>query len=193
MRFEWVREGPAEACRDRCREWISATGRIAVETPRDFEAFARTRDLRGATIVLDSNGGVALAGIALGRAFRRLGLTTTVGKTTLVLQPGDGQPLATLSPRAVFVDIVERIELSAMEGLDSRLAERPDWTSYVCDAEIARPAGADLLSDADERIVVRGPGLSDFPPSGLARIENRFLQVCGSSLFRESNSSAGST
>ena len=87
MRFEWVREGPAESCRDRCRDWISASGRITVDTPRDFEAFARTRNIRGATIVLDSNGGVALAGIALGRSFRTLGLTTTVGKTILVHRP----------------------------------------------------------------------------------------------------------
>ena len=100
MRFESVREGPAESCRDRCREWISASGRITADTPRDFEAFARTRNIRGATIVLDSNGGVALAGIALGRSFRNLGLTTTVGKTTLLSPAGEGQPRATLSPRA---------------------------------------------------------------------------------------------
>ena len=100
MRFESVREGPAESCRDRCRDWISASGRITADTPRDFEAFARTRNIRGATIVLDSNGGVALAGIALGRSFRTLGLTTTVGKTTLLSPAGDGQPRATLSPRA---------------------------------------------------------------------------------------------
>jgi hypothetical protein len=100
MRFEWVTEGPAESCGDRCREWISATGRITAETPRDFEAFARTRDIRRATVVLDSNGGVALAGIALGRAFRTLELTSTVGKTTLLPSSGDGQPRGTLSPRA---------------------------------------------------------------------------------------------
>jgi hypothetical protein len=99
MRFEWIREGPAEVCGDRCREWISASGRIAVETPQDFEAFARTRDIRGATIVLDSGGGVALAGMALGRAFRKLGLTTTVGKT-IPVSSRDGVPRGTLSPRA---------------------------------------------------------------------------------------------
>ena len=100
MRFEAVREGPADSCRDRCREWISATGRITADTPRDFETFARTRDIRGATIVLDSSGGVALAGLALGRAFRSLGVITTVGKTTLLPPSGDGLRRATLSPRA---------------------------------------------------------------------------------------------
>src|SRR5262245_662238 len=100
MRFEWVREGPAEACRDRCREWISAAGRITAETPRDFEAFARTRDIRGTTVVLDSSGGVALAGLTLGRAFRTFGLITTVGKTTLLPPSGDGPRRATLSPQA---------------------------------------------------------------------------------------------
>ncbi len=47
MRFEWVREGPAEKCGSNCNEWVSAKGIILPETARDFEAFARTRDLTG--------------------------------------------------------------------------------------------------------------------------------------------------
>jgi hypothetical protein len=99
MRFEWVREGPAEACGDKCREWIAAIGRITAETPRDFEIFVRGRDLRGATLVLDSSGG-ALSGLALGRAIRRLDITTTVGKTLLLPATEDGEKRATLSPKA---------------------------------------------------------------------------------------------
>ena len=81
MRFEWVREGPAETCRDKCREWISATGNIVESTPKDFEAFLKGKDARKATIVLESNGGMVQAALTLGRIFRRLEVTTTVGKT----------------------------------------------------------------------------------------------------------------
>src|SRR5262245_58069047 len=80
MRFEWVREGPAERCGNNCREWIAASGTIVESTVHDFEAFARARDVRGATLVLDSPGGNVVQGLALGKEFRRLDLTTSVGK-----------------------------------------------------------------------------------------------------------------
>src|SRR5437764_878806 len=57
MRFEWMREGPADACGDRCREWISASGQIVATTARLFADFARGRDVRGAVIVMESPGG----------------------------------------------------------------------------------------------------------------------------------------
>src|SRR6266850_4556938 len=80
MRFALHQEGPAEACGANCRVLIAATGMITADTPREFEAFARDRDVRGATIVLDSKGGSVLGAIALGRAVRSLGMTTTVGR-----------------------------------------------------------------------------------------------------------------
>jgi hypothetical protein len=97
MRFELVREGPAESCGKTCRTWVSASGRITPDTARDFQAFARDRDLRGAVVMLDSNGGTVTSGLDLGRAFRRLDMTTSVGKTTRL--PGEGEPRATLSAR----------------------------------------------------------------------------------------------
>jgi hypothetical protein len=99
MRFQWVREGPAEQCGDQCREWISATGAIVDSTVQDFLAFARQRDVRGAVIVLDSPGGNVVQGLALGREFRRLEVTTSVGRT-VKLVAGDGEERAALSPRA---------------------------------------------------------------------------------------------
>jgi hypothetical protein len=99
MRFEWVREGGE--CRDRCRAWISASGRITESTPADFEAFIQGLDLRGATVALESGGGLVEGGLALGRAFRRLGLSTTVGRTVWLPTPANGERRATLSPRAV--------------------------------------------------------------------------------------------
>jgi hypothetical protein len=80
MRFALHQEGPAETCGTNCRTLISASGMITADTPRDFESFLRGRDLRGATIVLDSKGGSVLGALALGRAIRSLNLTTTVGR-----------------------------------------------------------------------------------------------------------------
>jgi hypothetical protein len=99
MRFEWVREGPADVCGDRCREWIAATGPVTPDTARDFDFFIEARDVRGATLVLDSGGGSVLASLDLGRKVRKLGLITTVGRTMKLPAPvGDAQR-AKLSPR----------------------------------------------------------------------------------------------
>ncbi|MET0537191.1 MAG: hypothetical protein ABWZ64_04445 [Xanthobacteraceae bacterium] len=81
MRFEWRREGPVDACGANCRTWISATGYITADTPREFENFAKDPKTRGAVLVLDSDGGSVLGTLALGRAIRSLDMITTVGKT----------------------------------------------------------------------------------------------------------------
>jgi hypothetical protein len=98
MQFERVREGGD--CRDRCRVWIVASGRISETSATDFEAFVRDVDVRGATVALESGGGVVEGGLALGRAFRRLGLTTTVGRVTRLPPDANGARRAALSPRA---------------------------------------------------------------------------------------------
>ena len=81
MQFELWTEGPAQACGNNCRTWVSASGAITSDTPREFEAFAKKNKIDGATIALDSDGGSVLGALALGRAIRKLGMTTTVGKT----------------------------------------------------------------------------------------------------------------
>jgi hypothetical protein len=73
MKFSWV------ACRPNCRGWVSAVGIVTADSPRDFDEFARGRQLVGATIVLDSSGGSVNDSIALGRRWRSLGALTTVG------------------------------------------------------------------------------------------------------------------
>ena len=100
MRFEWRMEGPAEQCGQRCRTWISATGVISEGTVREFEAFAKSFDLRRATLVLDSEGGSVLAALAIGRAIRSFGMTTTVGKTTMLPTLDGNAQRATLRPKA---------------------------------------------------------------------------------------------
>jgi hypothetical protein len=75
MHFNWV------ACQPDCKGWVSAVGIVTADSPREFEEFARDRQLGGATIVLDSSGGSVNDSIALGRRFRSLGAATTVGVT----------------------------------------------------------------------------------------------------------------
>jgi hypothetical protein len=59
MKFSWV------ACQPNCRGWISAIGIVTEDTPRKFDEFARGRQLGGATIVLDSRGGIEPSPIQL--------------------------------------------------------------------------------------------------------------------------------
>jgi hypothetical protein len=92
MKFSWV------ACEPNCRGWISAVGVVTTDSPRDFEDFARGRDLAGATIVLDSSGGSVNDSIALGRRFRDLGMLTTVGAS--VLSHGTKGDRGSVSPEA---------------------------------------------------------------------------------------------
>ena len=75
MHFSWV------ACQPNCKGWVSAVGIVTSDSPREFDEFARDRQLNGATIVLDSSGGSVNNAIALGRRFRSLGALTTVGIT----------------------------------------------------------------------------------------------------------------
>jgi hypothetical protein len=77
MRFSWI------ACQPNCRGWVSAVGIVTADSPRDFDEFARGRQLGGATIVLDSSGGSVNDSIALGRRWRNLGALTTVGISTV--------------------------------------------------------------------------------------------------------------
>jgi hypothetical protein len=98
MRFEWRREGPAQMCGSACRTWISATGYVTSDTPREFETFARRSDVRGAVLVLDSDGGSVLGTLALGRAVRGLDMVTTVGRTRSLPPGPDGVRYAALAP-----------------------------------------------------------------------------------------------
>jgi hypothetical protein len=81
MHFKW------NACQPDCRGWVSAVGIVTSDSPREFEEFAKDRQLAGATIVLDSSGGSVNDSIALGRKFRGLGALTTVGATVRTQTP----------------------------------------------------------------------------------------------------------
>jgi hypothetical protein len=81
MRFDWRSDGPSDLCGKMCHTWISAVGPITEKTPRDFAAFAAGRDVHGAVMVLDSEGGSVVESQQLGRTLRGLDITTTIGKT----------------------------------------------------------------------------------------------------------------
>jgi hypothetical protein len=100
MHFYLRLQGPADACGVKCQLWISASGAITADTPRDFELFAQGQDLAGAVVALDSDGGSVLGAIALGRTIRRLGLDTTVGRIVDLDAAGQDTPRAKFSPRA---------------------------------------------------------------------------------------------
>ena len=87
MRFTLFADGSAEACGVKCRPLIAASGMITADTPRQFIAFVRDNALQaaqgtqtGATVVLESDGGSVLGALDLGRAIRRFGFATTVGR-----------------------------------------------------------------------------------------------------------------
>jgi hypothetical protein len=115
MRFEWLKEGPAEVCGDHCREWIAATGPITPESARDFEFFAEARPLRGATLVLDSGGGSVLASLELGRKVRQLGLRTTVGRSLKLPTPAGELQHAKQSPRGECASMCVFVLLGGVE------------------------------------------------------------------------------
>ncbi len=96
MRFELRQQ--TGACGDTCRSWISASGAITADAARDFLKFAEGRDLRGALMALDSDGGSVLGAMALGREIRKRGITTTVGRT-IETRESNATRVA-LSPRA---------------------------------------------------------------------------------------------
>lgn len=89
MRFKWHQQNReiganATSCQPDCRGWIGAVGAITSDTIKAFDEFARGREIAGATIVLDSSGGSVLDAIALGRRWRKFGVSTTVGTTVEV-------------------------------------------------------------------------------------------------------------
>ncbi len=100
MHFSLRLQGPGDDCASNCRTLIAASGAITADTPQDFKTFARDRDLAGATVVLDSDGGSVHGAIALGREIRRLGLDTTVGRLADLDGAQRDMPRARLIPRA---------------------------------------------------------------------------------------------
>jgi len=87
MRFALFADGSPETCATTCRPLIGASGMITSDSSRQFITFVRDNALQagqggqpGATVVLESDGGSVLGALDLGRAIRRFGFATTVGR-----------------------------------------------------------------------------------------------------------------
>jgi hypothetical protein len=100
MHFKLRLQGPSETCGATCKLLVAASGAITADTPQNFKNFARERDLSGAAIVLDSDGGSVHGAIALGREIRRLGLDTTVGRLDDLDSSEHGLRRAKFNPNA---------------------------------------------------------------------------------------------
>ena len=115
MHFELRLEGPAEACGKDCRTWVSATGAITSDTAREFEAFSQKHNIRGGTIALDSDGGSVHGALALGRAVRKLGMITTIGKSVDVPVTEGAAKRSRLLPRAYCESMCAFVLLAGVE------------------------------------------------------------------------------
>lgn len=86
MRFTWHDRNDNDPlartiCGPQCKGWVAAVGIVTGDTEKEFDDFARDKNLNGATIVLDSSGGSVLDAIELGRRWRKMGIHTAVGLT----------------------------------------------------------------------------------------------------------------
>ena len=116
MQFALRMEGPAAVCGSHCRLFVAASGAITADTPRDFQNFAQGRDLAGATIVFDSDGGSVHGAIKLGRQIRALGLNTTVGRLTDLAPVAHARiPRASFSGRADCESMCAFVMLGGVE------------------------------------------------------------------------------
>jgi hypothetical protein len=129
MTFESHAEVPASICEKSCRTWITATGPITERTPRDFEDFAAQRDLRGATLVIDSEGGSVVGAIEFGRVVRKLEMNTTVGKS-IVARQADGTSASKFTAKASCQSMCVFLLLAGKQRYvapDSRLLVHQIW------------------------------------------------------------------
>jgi hypothetical protein len=149
MHFAWQQEGPASVCGNQCRTWISAIGTITADTPEAFTEFVRNRDARGAVVALDSGGGSVHGAIALGREIRRLGMTTTIGRTVLLASEGNvTAQRATLSPRADCESMCAFVLLAGVKRIvprEARVMVHQIWLGDRRDDAAAATYSADDL------------------------------------------------
>src|SRR5215475_3568213 len=130
MHFEVRMQGPADAGAPNCKTLVSASGAITAETARHFLSFAQGRDLSGATLAIDSDGGSVLGAIALGREIRKLKLTTTVGRLVDLPAEGKDGARALLSPNADCESMCAFVLLGGVRRLvpsDARVMVHQIW------------------------------------------------------------------
>ena len=148
MQFESHAEVPASICEQSCRTWITASGPITERTPRDFQEFAARHDLRGATLVLDFEGGSVVGAIELGRAVRKLEMNTTVGKA-IVTRQGDGTTAPKFTAKASCQSMCVFLMLAGRQRYvspDARLLVHQIWLTDKTKASKTHTYTADELA-----------------------------------------------
>lgn len=150
MKFSFVAEGSSADCTvASCRNWIAASGTITSDTPAAFDTFARGRDLRGATVVLDSSGGSVLDAIALGRKFRELGIMTTVGASVDKADAAGRRVRTAIEPRAACESMCVFVLLSGTKRYvppEARIRVHQIWLGdRANDAKAANYNAQDLM------------------------------------------------
>lgn len=100
MRFELRQSVAGETCENKCEKWISAAGAITADSGRDFLQAVKDKNVTGATVVLDSDGGSVIGAIALGREIRKISLNTAVGRVVDLPPTAKNEPRTALIPRA---------------------------------------------------------------------------------------------
>lgn len=91
MAFLHVRSNE-QGCEPNCREWIAAEGLISRSSSAKLKSLLDQLDGRALPVVIQSPGGIADGGIALGKLVRERGLDVYVGSTTLTATCMPGKP-----------------------------------------------------------------------------------------------------
>lgn len=80
--------------------WIIARGRVSDRTANEFSRFLSQIGEHPAGVMLQSNGGRLMEGLALGREIRAAGLATRVAELADCAEDSDGQSRETTAPKA---------------------------------------------------------------------------------------------
>lgn len=80
MRFVIVRSS-ASGCEPTCPEWISASGKITSDSPRELRKLLKKLGKRKLPVVIESPGGEVNAAMDIGRMIRSRGLDVAIAKT----------------------------------------------------------------------------------------------------------------
>ncbi len=116
---------------------------------RQFESFAKDHDVRGATLVLDSQGGSVLGALALGRAIRNFDITTAVGK---LIEAKDGSGTMSFRPDAACESMCAFVLLGGTHRYvpaEARIRVHQIWLGNK------RSRAAELSYSAEELVLVQ--------------------------------------
>jgi hypothetical protein len=166
MTFAIVRSSLA-GCEPLCPEWIFAEGKITVGTPALFKKALANTGRRRLPVIVRSDGGDALAAMAMGRMIRTRKLDVTVATTLFAGCPLDRTECRSAQDkrgryRGTFASIKDycnsactlilaagqtrKAELWSTVGVQRLALERPSADDKILKASTAKKPGDDLHS-----------------------------------------------